>query len=485
MRISRPCLLLLLCFFLGLGSIPACKSQEQSLQKEQEPQKEQDPPQREVGGLGFSLSLTELKLQEGEPDLSLEIKIDTGRPVLNLPLRLEITPGPHIALALGGADTPSIESFRFDTYDKSWRPKGISIEKSSEFKGLGFLLKKGGNEGQPLEIEISVRASERWGYKITKDIQSHIEFKLGYQREGQEFEALLVESQSLPVEIEAAAAPASELLSRGAKNYVLAFEDDFSGTKLDSEKWIVLDDQLRRSCVSTKDNIRVADGFLEIIFSTNADKTTCNTAFVISKLVGFKRGYYEFRVRPQIQSGFWAALWLNGPSGHDELEIDILEYYCLKTPCQRGRHYNVLHWYTSDNRWTNPNIGFNRDNSAYTAENVPLMTVALEWSDSGYSFYVDGVETASSTATSLITTLVNGASVGGRSISGVQTTGTTQGEAIRNEIVPQEIILSVTSELYRGYNSHLNWGGTTNDASYPASFYIDYVRYYEPVEPVE
>ena len=245
------------------------------------------------------------------------------------------------------------------------------------------------------------------------------------------------------------------MISRNGKQYVLAFEDDFSGDTLDSDKWNVYHDRYRRSCLTSKDNLRVADGFLEIIFDTNAAKTNCSTTFVVSKLTEFRRGYYEFQVRPQVQSGFWSALWLHG---HDKLEIDILEYFCTASPCSTARHYHVLHWYTPDYLWTTPHNYSTRDNSAYTAQNIPLLTVGLEWTASGYKFYLDGLETANETNL---------------------THGTTHGEAIRNENVPQDIIMSATSEL--SHNAG-HWGGSITGATYPASFYIDYVRYYEPVD---
>ena len=97
-----------------------------------------------------------------------------------------------------------------------------------------------------------------------------------------------------------------------------------------------------------------------------------------------------------------------------------------------------------------------RDNSTYTAESVPLVIVGLEWTDAGYKLYLDGVETNESGLTR----------------------GTLHGEAFRNENVPQGIIISIASELSANENY---WGGSISDASYPSSFYVDYVRYYELV----
>ena len=250
---------------------------------------------KDLEGLIFSLG--ELKLKEGDSELNFSIKFyPRSGEEDSAPLRLELIPGPHVAL--GRPENPTVPSSWIKSYERIQHLHSVSIDESSEYKGLSFVL-----EGdQPLEIKISLKASERWGYMITKNIESYIELKSGPQNEDGDF--VPSETRRLPLQIEAAETPPAHLLSRNGRQYRLAFEDEFLGTALDSEKWSVIHERQRRACIYKKENIKLADGFLEMILAANDIKTECTASMLVSKLVDFKWGYYEFRFRPQIQPGF-------------------------------------------------------------------------------------------------------------------------------------------------------------------------------------
>ena len=115
------------CFLLLLAGGLACKSSDSV-----------------TGNPRLSFALSEAKLKEGGSGLDLKIQFhpedgDKG------PFRLELIPGPHLALDLDGVEglEDSITGpFWIKTYQRIRHISTISLDESSEYKGLGFILEE-------------------------------------------------------------------------------------------------------------------------------------------------------------------------------------------------------------------------------------------------------------------------------------------------------------------------------------------------------
>ncbi|SFC16716.1 Beta-glucanase, GH16 family [Parapedobacter composti] len=102
-------------------------------------------------------------------------------------------------------------------------------------------------------------------------------------------------------------------------------------------------------------------------------------------------GYYEIRCKLPTQEGWWAAFWLQSPiigSSLDPLEagveIDIMENFQRKGGISQNLHWNG---YGKDHQ----HIG--SGNLDLDANDGEFHTYGVDWSPSGYVFYMDGKET--------------------------------------------------------------------------------------------
>lgn len=179
------------------------------------------------------------------------------------------------------------------------------------------------------------------------------------------------------------------------KTYALTFEDEFSGTELDTAKW-VRSPQWKRQDLNNywDDSMTWLDGKGNLIIGMTYDskKDRYLSGGVETKgLFEQAYGYFEIRCTVNTVPGYWTAFWLMGDCVVDETqggvngtEIDIMEtpYYSKK------QVQNTLNWdgygaaHKSDGKISDINI--------YDGK---YHIFSLLWKEDEYVFYVDGVET--------------------------------------------------------------------------------------------
>jgi beta-glucanase (GH16 family) len=103
-----------------------------------------------------------------------------------------------------------------------------------------------------------------------------------------------------------------------------------------------------------------------------------------------KYGYYEIRCQFQEQEGWWSAFWLQSPTIGSTLdpldsgvEIDIMENFS-----RDGAFSHNIHWNGYGNN--HKSAGSGNKKAEPTADG--FHTFGLDWSPTGYIFYVDGKE---------------------------------------------------------------------------------------------
>jgi len=221
------------------------------------------------------------------------------------------------------------------------------------------------------------------------------------------------------------------------EGYHLVWSDEFEGTTLDTTKWGYRYLGKRRDAMNVKGTVTLdGDGHLVLTTRRNGDgyeaamigtEGTFETTF----------GYFECRVKLQREVGHWSAFWIQSPTIGEPIddpalagtEIDVFEY--LRKHGDRVVHN--LHW---------NGYGEHKRSVGGRAEVEGLSegwhTFGVLWTESGYVFYVDGVETWR----------------------------TQKGVSQR----PQYMILSL--EVGK-------WAGDIREANLPDHLLVDYVRVYQ------
>ncbi|HOB85766.1 MAG TPA: glycoside hydrolase family 16 protein [Bacteroidales bacterium] len=178
--------------------------------------------------------------------------------------------------------------------------------------------------------------------------------------------------------------------------YVLTFQDEFNGEKLDTMVWGFHNLGKRRSAVNLKEACLLnSKGELEIRNWTDiSGSDTIHHAGMIQTKENFTFGYYESRIKFNVEMGSWGAFWImynnfrktfneiDNPK-EDGTEIDIMEF----VP-KNGRYgCHNLHW--------NGYGEFHKSEGSGERMNGKLEgyhTYSLLWTDEGYIFYIDGEE---------------------------------------------------------------------------------------------
>lgn len=229
-----------------------------------------------------------------------------------------------------------------------------------------------------------------------------------------------------------------------AADYQLVWSDEFAGKEIDRSKWNnYLDGQKRKDGVCDASCAEL-DGQGNLVISVKQVGDSYHTAMLTTQgRWETTYGYFECRVKVQSEEGFSSAFWLQSPAiaapdlglgvpdGTDRngAEVDIYEYI---RPMGEVLHHN-LHW--------NGYKIFHQSNPADTV--VPglhsgFQVVGCEWTDSGYTFSVNGRKAW-------------------RTSSAVSKR-------------PQFLLCS--AEV-------LKWGGDITRAKLPATLSFDYVRVYQ------
>lgn len=171
--------------------------------------------------------------------------------------------------------------------------------------------------------------------------------------------------------------------------YKLYWEDDFTGTKLDTTRWRVRGIGARATGYVTEEAVTVGNGYLQLHAIKRNDSMLIGA---VGTEQGFMTTYGFFECRAQLQKspGVWGAFWLQSPnlSGGDNpavygAEIDIME--CFRKLGVDIVSHNV-HWgpYGSGQHTT-------RGMQSYLkGVGEGFHTFGLEWTPEKYIFYVDG-----------------------------------------------------------------------------------------------
>lgn len=191
--------------------------------------------------------------------------------------------------------------------------------------------------------------------------------------------------------------------------FELVFADDFNGTGLDTAVWRGEGKAAPRrggywddSCIRVSDSDLIIDieyrpnGALGAGWYTGAVRTE-----PLSENSGFlqKYGYFECRCRVPKIKGAWAAFWLmpkgnfencDENSGRDGSEIDVFEsmyafspLYPIKNSVTHAVH--IGGYGNGLKSIGSPNFFFKDLYDSYH-------TYGVKWDESGYVFYIDGVE---------------------------------------------------------------------------------------------
>lgn len=232
--------------------------------------------------------------------------------------------------------------------------------------------------------------------------------------------------------------PAKERLPAPEERFVLVFQDEFDGTRLDDRKWTSLDVVRHDGRWSPQAVELDGQGCLRL-------KTLLIDGSYLSGNIRsegkFEQafGYFTARIRLQRQPGHWSSFWLQSKQvgniendGRDGTEIDIMEKPWISDVVQQTLHWNG---YKEHHQSAGKKVSANGIMDGFH-------TYSVWWKKDEYIFYIDGIETWRTNA------------------GGVSQT-------------PQFIILS--DEVKFG-----SWAGDIRSCgnAVPDEFLVDYVRVY-------
>ncbi len=222
---------------------------------------------------------------------------------------------------------------------------------------------------------------------------------------------------------------------------VMTLYDDFDGIFLNRKYWSACPNWERgdRGAKWDSSQVAVKNGNLVLSVSYDSNAGYCKSGGIRSHGKFTQAyGYFECSMKVQDVPGFWSAFWLLSPTmsnvgngAVDGAEIDIMEAYNYT---KKGLNFAV-HWdgYGNDLKSANKNVIYP---DIYDGQ---YHTFALLWSDTAYTFYVDGVERWKTTS-------------GG--------------------ICEAPAYVKLTLEVG-------SWAGEINKSKLPANVYVDYVRVYQ------
>lgn len=190
----------------------------------------------------------------------------------------------------------------------------------------------------------------------------------------------------------------SELIVPPMPGYRLVWHDEFDGTVLDDTKWN-LACGIRRDAVNVPETVRVENGYLNI--TTYTDCGVHYTGFVDT--AGKYQptfGYIEARICFQPSPGEWGAFWLQSPTMGNPMgnpaeagtEIDIVEHRRVN-----ANEIDISNQYSSAIHWDGYGINIQSRGSGFIpnppGDNLSNTwhTFALQWTNTGYTFYMDGI----------------------------------------------------------------------------------------------
>lgn len=172
--------------------------------------------------------------------------------------------------------------------------------------------------------------------------------------------------------------------------YKLIWEDNFEGSELDTTKFQLRQTGARRIGYNDPSMVRVENGNLLLMYDIRKDS-------VLSGMIGTANtfmttyGYFECRARMPKSVGPWAAFWFQSPQisdGEDPgkygAEIDVFEYF---KGLGNDTMTHCLHWAYGPNQQSSGQM-----TSYLEGLSAGFHTFGLEWTDTKYSFFIDGLK---------------------------------------------------------------------------------------------
>ncbi len=125
------------------------------------------------------------------------------------------------------------------------------------------------------------------------------------------------------------------------ETYRPVWVDDFDGTSVDPEKWIVVDEEYKHrgndgmsgqngmSAWRKPENVSVSDGYFYAIMTKDDSNYYGGTLRTKKGIMSYKYGYVELSCITPQGSGFWSTLWMytDGNADYMGLEIDVNECF--------------------------------------------------------------------------------------------------------------------------------------------------------------
>ncbi len=185
--------------------------------------------------------------------------------------------------------------------------------------------------------------------------------------------------------------------------YSLVFEDEFEGDELNTEVWKHRSVGARRGGYNAESQVEVKDGNMIMTAEYLTDGTYGEGwyASMISLREKYCKGYFEIRCKVNADPGFWSAFWLQSSApytasvskgGVGGAEIDIFESLNPTDFKSKNAVSQTIHCAGVDGveeGFQSNMLGAFYGNDIYDEYN----TYGLEWTDTEYIFYINGVET--------------------------------------------------------------------------------------------
>ena len=185
--------------------------------------------------------------------------------------------------------------------------------------------------------------------------------------------------------------------------YSLVFEDEFLGDSLDTEVWEYRGSGSRRGGYNAESQVELKDGNMIITGDYQTDGTYGEGWYtgMVKLRERYCKGYFEIRCKVNAGSGFWSAFWIQADSpytasvskgGVGGAEIDIFESMSYDNTLGKDSVCQTIHCAGVDGEtegFQSERLGDFYGDNIYTEYN----TYGLEWTDTEYIFYINGVET--------------------------------------------------------------------------------------------
>ncbi len=198
-------------------------------------------------------------------------------------------------------------------------------------------------------------------------------------------------SQAIQPNIDSIAADLSDSLS---SQFQLVWQDEFSENSLDTTRWNYRAEGTTRQYAKVSRQTINLDGKGHLSISVVKDSTGQYWVGQVGTQGLFETtyGYFECRAKVNHSEGPHVAFWLQSPDIHKEnnnpavdgSEIDVFEYHRI-TPDKV--HHNI--------HWNGYGAGHHRVGTMIDYPDVSsgFHTFGLLWTKTGYTFFVDGQKT--------------------------------------------------------------------------------------------